>query len=165
MDNILKALGVDKDCKIAVLQYERDGRGVGKEEDLHWAIVIQTVSRPDTKSRLPCFQVYDLNFNDEWGKQWQLYDRDVSLLGTRKCLGGVFIGSIKHSQLKLLREVVYTNPPTNRPAEWNCRDWVMEVIKLFAEKGWICASIHAQATLLPSFRRASVTKDGRYPSG
>ncbi|EED82805.1 predicted protein [Postia placenta Mad-698-R] len=72
------------DCKIAVLQYERDGRGVGKEEDLHWAIVIQTVSRPDTKSRLPCFQVYDLNFNDEWGKHWQLYDRDVSLLGTRK---------------------------------------------------------------------------------
>ncbi|OSX62483.1 hypothetical protein POSPLADRAFT_1143140 [Postia placenta MAD-698-R-SB12] len=134
MDNILKALGVDKDCKIAVLQYERDGRGVGKEEELHWAIVIQTVSRPDTKSRLPCFQVYDLNFNDKWGKQWQLYDRDV----------------------------VYTNPPTNRPAEWNCRDWVMEVIKLFAEKGWICASIPAQSTLLPSLRRVSVATTSAY---
>ncbi|OSX62452.1 hypothetical protein POSPLADRAFT_1057065 [Postia placenta MAD-698-R-SB12] len=131
MDNILKALGVDKDCKIAVLQYERDVFGVGKEEELHWAI-------------------------------WVLYDQDVSLFTTRKCLGGVYIGSIKHSQLKLLREVVYTNPPTNRPAEWNCRDWVMEVIQLFSEKGWLYANIPAQSTLLPSLRRASVATTSAY---
>ncbi|EED80292.1 predicted protein [Postia placenta Mad-698-R] len=127
MDNILKALGVDKDCKIAVLQYERDVFGVGKEEELHWAIVIQTISRPGIRSRFPCFQAYDRTFNDERGK-W----------------------------------VVYTNPPTNRPAEWNCRDWVMEVIQLFSEKGWLYANIPAQSTLLPSLRRASVATTSAY---
>lgn len=162
MNRILRALGVDDDCKIAVLQYERDGRGVGKEEELHWSIMVQTDPQPNDESRFPCFQAYDRTYNDERGKQWQLYDKDVSLFTTRKCLGGVYIGSIKRGQLKLLREVVHTNPPTNRPAEWNCRDWVMEVIQLFAQKEWLYASIPAQSTLLPSLRRASVATMSAY---
>lgn len=159
MKSILQALGVDKDCKIAVVQYRRDVFGVGREEELHWSIVLQTESKVNSKSRFPCFQVFDRTFNDERGKQWELHDRDVSLAKTRKCLGGVYIGVVKESQIALLREVVHSNPPTDRSAEWNCRDWVMEVIELFILKGWVGASIHSQSALLPSLRRASVATE------
>ncbi|OSX62462.1 hypothetical protein POSPLADRAFT_1074526 [Postia placenta MAD-698-R-SB12] len=159
MKSILQALGVDKDCKIAVVQYRRDVFGVGREEELHWSIVLQTESKVNSKSRFPCFQVFDRTFNDERGKQWELHDRDVSLAKTRKCLGGVYIGVVKESQIALLREVVHSNPPTDRSAEWNCRDWVMEVIELFILKGWVGASIHSQSVLLPSLRRASLATE------
>ncbi|KAF9802223.1 hypothetical protein IEO21_09928 [Rhodonia placenta] len=131
MASIFKLFTTDRQCKIAVVQYERADYGVGTEEHLHWAI-------------------------------WALFDRDISLLKTRKCLGGVYIGSVKYSQIKALREVASGNGPVPKFPEWNCRDWVIEVIQLFAEQGWISTSIPDQATLLPSMRIASVATKAAY---
>ncbi|EED82804.1 predicted protein [Postia placenta Mad-698-R] len=159
MASIFKLFTTDRQCKIAVVQYERADYGVGTEEHLHWAIVVQT-ERLDQD--LPCFQVFDRHYNDSRGVQWALFDRDISLLKTRKCLGGVYIGSVKYSQIKALREVASGNGPVPKFPEWNCRDWVIEVIQLFAEQGWISTSIPDQATLLPSMRIASVATKAAY---
>ncbi|KAF9808677.1 hypothetical protein IEO21_07789 [Rhodonia placenta] len=134
MKSVLRAFRADKDCKIAILQYQRAEFRVGTEEHLHWSILL-------------------------------LFDGKVSLVRTRKCLGGVYIGTVKESQIASMREVVSNNSPKAKSAEWNCRDWVMEIIQLFAEKGWVRASIPDQATLLPSLRLASVATMAAYAQG
>ncbi|EED80291.1 predicted protein [Postia placenta Mad-698-R] len=153
------AFPMDIQCKIAVVQYERADYRVGTEEHLHWAIVVQT-ERLDQD--LPCFQVFDRHYSDSRGVQWHLFDRDISLLKMRKCLGGISIGSVKYSRIKALREVISGKGPVPKFPEWNYRYWMIEVIQLFAEQGWISTSILDQATLLPSMRIASVTTKAAY---
>ncbi|EED82780.1 predicted protein [Postia placenta Mad-698-R] len=153
------AFPMDRQCKIAVVQYERADYGVGTEEHLHWAILVQTER---LNQDLPCFQVFDRHYSDSRGVQWHLFDRDISLLKMRKCLGGISIGSVKYSRIKVLREVISGKGPVPKFPEWSCRDWVIEVIQLFTEQGWISRGILGQATLLPSMRNTSVTTKAGY---
>ncbi|OSX62468.1 hypothetical protein POSPLADRAFT_1057081 [Postia placenta MAD-698-R-SB12] len=139
MKSVLRAFRADKDCKIAILQYQRAEFGVGTEEHLHWSILLETEAL-ERRTDLRCFQAVDRTYGDERGKQWELFDGKVSLVRTRKCLGGVYIGTVKESQIASMRE-------------------------LFAEKGWVCASIPDQATLLPSLRLASVATMAAYAQG
>lgn len=46
--------------------------------------------------------------------------------------------------------------PTPKFAGWNRRDWVMEVITMMAENGWVPNQIHFQTALLPKMRIASM---------
>ena len=39
---------------------------------------------------------------------------------------------------------------------WNCRDWVMEVVGMMAEKKWVQHDIPDQATLVTRMKLASV---------
>ncbi|KAJ3972422.1 hypothetical protein EV361DRAFT_970872 [Lentinula raphanica] len=129
----------NKEHTIAVIQYERDGYSVGREDQLHWALVVVTSDESQTPMIL------------------QLYDgHKVYLEHTTKCIGGVKVGSIKKSELKSLKEILSAHHPTPKFPGWNCRDWVIEVIAILQQNGWIYQGvIPSQAFLLPGLRSAS----------
>lgn len=104
MKSVLRAFRADKDCKIAILQYQRAEFRVGTEEHLHWSILLETEAL-ERRTDLRCSQAVDRTYGDERGKQWELFDGKVSLVRTRKCLGGVYIGTVKESQIASMREV------------------------------------------------------------
>ncbi|KAJ3779390.1 hypothetical protein FB446DRAFT_630031 [Lentinula raphanica] len=146
----------NKEHTIAVIQYERDGYSVGREDQLHWALVVVTSDESHDPAG-PCWQVYDRHYNDGT-VIWELYDgHKVYLEHTTKCIGGVKVGSIKKSELKSLKEILSAHHPTPKFPGWNCRDWVIEVIAILQQNGWIYQGvIPSQAFLLPGLRSASV---------
>ncbi|TFY77117.1 hypothetical protein EWM64_g6891 [Hericium alpestre] len=142
---------------IAVVQYERDGYGIGTEEQLHWALVVLT--GPGMAG--PAFQIFDRTYND--GRVvWNFFDGVLQLGIATKCLGGVCIGIVKQSELDEFRKVVAANRPAVKFVGWNCRDWVMETIRLVREKGWVHTDIADQETLLPSLKMASKATKAAY---
>ncbi|EED78736.1 predicted protein [Postia placenta Mad-698-R] len=103
MRSILKALSVEKDCKVAVLL-------IVSEEQLHWAIVVMTEDVEKGKD-LPCFQVYDRIYDDAGGKWWYLFSQNVLLGETHRCLGGAYVGTVKECQVGSLKEMGYFQQP------------------------------------------------------
>lgn len=91
-----------KVLNIVIVQYERNDYGVGTEEELHWALIL--LERGHSVSRGDCFQAVDRRYNGQ-DVQWTLFDKQVDLRNTRKCLGGVCIGQIKESDVPNLRGV------------------------------------------------------------
>lgn len=93
----------NEDYPIAVIQYERDGYSVGQEQHLHWALIV--ITNDDGMSG-PCWQALDRHYSDGRGIVWELYDgKVVRLMSTRKCLGGVKIGSVKKEELESMAKV------------------------------------------------------------
>ncbi|KAJ3982789.1 hypothetical protein F5890DRAFT_1574418 [Lentinula detonsa] len=139
---------------IVIIQYERDGFSVGREDQLHWALIV--ITDEDEKSG-PCWQAFDRHYSDGRGVIWELYDGKVVFPEhTMKCLGGVNVGSVKKSELKSLREILGAHQPNPKFHGWNCRDWVVEAILCLQVNGWISEGvIPSQDFLLTGLREAS----------
>ncbi|EIM79802.1 uncharacterized protein STEHIDRAFT_26097, partial [Stereum hirsutum FP-91666 SS1] len=142
---------------IAVVQYERADYSVGNEEHLHWALIVITNEGDLTG---PCWQVVDRHYSDGRGVVWELFDgNEVRLKMTKKCLGGVKIGTVKDKDLEFFATVsAQSQAPVPKFEGWNCRDWVIEAIGhlALAQKGWIATGgVPDQAALLPALKRAS----------
>ncbi|KAI0322763.1 hypothetical protein OF83DRAFT_426455 [Amylostereum chailletii] len=101
-----KALSIfsSKQHRIAVVQYERADYSVGAEEELHWAIIVITDTTYQTG---PAFQAIDRHYTNTQEVVWSLFAKDVNLGSTRKCLGGVYVGTVKASDLESLHQVGY----------------------------------------------------------
>ncbi|KAJ3745817.1 hypothetical protein DFH05DRAFT_1055928 [Lentinula detonsa] len=146
--------GNNETYPIVVIQYERDGFSVGREDQFHWALIVIT----DEKEKSgPCWQALDRHYSDGRGVIWELYDgKVVHPERTTKCLGGVKVGSVKKSELKSLKEILGALQPAPKFHEWNCRDWVVEAILCLQVNGWISEGvIPSQDFLLTGLREAS----------
>ncbi|TRM60053.1 hypothetical protein BD626DRAFT_408073 [Schizophyllum amplum] len=146
----------ERQCTVAVIQYERNDFSVGHEEQFHWALVA-VVSKKDLSIRSVAWQVSDRHYSDGRPMEWILHDNEVEVNKTFKCLGGVILGQISEKDVdkarKLVRELQQPKPKFQG---WNCRDWVMEVIQnIFIPNGWAAAGATSQRSLLPSLRSAS----------
>ncbi|KAI0042808.1 hypothetical protein FA95DRAFT_515521 [Auriscalpium vulgare] len=152
----LPSLFSGKAYRIVLLQYERDGYGLGTEEHLHWAFALLKPNQIHGKT----FQVFARQYSDERGLVWESYlNRSVALDETRKCLGGVEVGVIAKRDLHKFHQVIAGHPPVSKFEGWNCRDWIVEVVSLLAAHGWAASFISDQAAFLPSLKHASrVTK-------
>ncbi|KAI0961012.1 hypothetical protein AcV7_000232 [Taiwanofungus camphoratus] len=143
---------------VVIAQYERDDSGLGKEENLHWALLVVT-----DLARLsgPTFQAVDRLYSDGRGKVWELsYLESTSLRRTSKCLGGIQIGWVKTSQVNDLITLIQRHPVTPKSSSWNCRDWVVEVIGLLKTRGWIDPTVvpagaNVPGVLFPRFKVVS----------
>jgi len=154
MSSLLRRLRPTQERRIAVVQYMRDVYGIGTEHELHWALVVLT---DEDSQKGPCFQAIDRHYSDGRGVVWSLYDKDVAL--------GVCVGSVSDSQVQSLRETVARNPPVVKFEGWNCRDWIIEILALLKQGGWVQADVSSQAALLPSMKVASkATVDARAKS-
>jgi len=119
---------VNQSYPIVIAQYKRDKYGVGNEEELHWALIVIT-SKRDLEGH--CFQAIDRHYSNGRGSVWEPhYAPSASLRRTKKCLGGVQIGSVKARNLDDLIELIKSHPTTPKFDGWNCRDWILEVIEL-----------------------------------
>ncbi|KAI0634294.1 hypothetical protein C8Q77DRAFT_1055788 [Trametes polyzona] len=152
---------------LAIVQYERAGYSVGREEELHWAIVAVTSHKDEGNIKGPVWQVMDLHWNDGRPVEWRQHHADIGLNKTMKCLGGVYIGEIARKDVdKLSQIIVEQAQPIPKFRGWNCRDWVMEVIRgILIPHGWAVEGITLQQSLLPSMRvaaRASVDAREEY---
>ncbi|KAL1731441.1 hypothetical protein EV714DRAFT_271678 [Schizophyllum commune] len=144
---------------LAVMQYERADFSVGQEEELHWALVATQTNGNDIKG-YASWQAIDRHYSD--GRPdpvvWELhYSPDVRLHQDAKCLGGVNIGQLKGQDVKKMNKLIHANAqPMPRFEGWNCRDWVLEVIKdILVANGWADAGISTQQSLLPSLKIAA----------
>lgn len=104
MPKLLQGLfGHENEYPIAVVQYERADYSVGNEEHLHWALIVITNEGDLTG---PCWQVVDRHYSDGRGVVWELFDgNEVRLKMTKKCLGGVKIGTVKDKDLEFFATV------------------------------------------------------------
>ncbi|KAL1720401.1 hypothetical protein EV715DRAFT_197048 [Schizophyllum commune] len=144
---------------LAVMQYERADFSVGHEEELHWAIVAVHTSDNDIKG-YASWQAIDRHYSDGRPNPvvWELhYSPDVRLHQDAKCLGGVYIGQLKGQDVKKVNKLIHaTAQPTPKFDGWNCRDWVLEVVKdILVPNGWADAGIVTQQSLLPSLKVAA----------
>jgi hypothetical protein len=147
---------------IVLAQYKRDDYGVGDEEELHWALIV-IISRADLEGH--CFQAVDRNYTDGRGKVWTShYAPSASLRRTRKCLGGVQIGSVKARDLDTLIALIKNHPTVSKFDGWNYRNWILEIVEVLRVKGWISETFtsehtqeNPQSRYLARLREASVT--------
>ncbi|KAL1692606.1 hypothetical protein GGG16DRAFT_51002 [Schizophyllum commune] len=145
---------------LVVMQYERADFSVGQEEELHWAIVATYTSDKSIKG-YASWQAIDRHYSD--GRPdpivWELHSSpDVRLHQDAKCLGGVSIGQLKGQDVKKLNKLINANAqPVPKFEGWNCRDWVLEVIKdILVTNGWADSDISTQQSLLPSLKIAAL---------
>ncbi|TCD67933.1 hypothetical protein EIP91_011797 [Steccherinum ochraceum] len=148
-----------KEYHIHVVQYERADMGVGNEEELHWALILLLPDKDRMKGL--CFQAIDRHYRDG-SVQWELFDKEDDLRNTRKCLGGVTIGRLGEADVQTLHALVKNMLPVSRYQGWNCRDWVMELIQVMTEKGWVPYIIPDQATIIAKMKEASVATQIAY---
>ncbi|KAI5887669.1 uncharacterized protein SCHCODRAFT_02671654 [Schizophyllum commune H4-8] len=144
---------------LAVMQYERADFSVGHEEELHWAIVAVHSSDNDIKG-YASWQAIDRHYSDGRPNPivWELhYSSDVQLNKDARCLGGVYIGQLKGQDVKKLNKLIHANvQPVSKFEGWNCRDWVLEVIKdILVPNGWADGGISTHQSLLPSLKIAA----------
>jgi hypothetical protein len=154
---------------IVLAQYKRNNYGVGNEEEFHWALIVITSKRG---LEGPTFQAVDRTYTDGRGKVWEShYAPSLSLMRTRKCLGGIQIGAVKARDLDDLTAVIRGHPATPKFDGWNCRDWIVETIELLSTKGWISAAFgskhvpgDAQSRYLVHLRVASASTEAATPT-
>ncbi|KAG5353310.1 hypothetical protein C0989_008295 [Termitomyces sp. Mn162] len=131
--NFLKNILKSSQYPIVIAQYERDDYSFNNPEQLHWAIAVLENTE---HQKGPCWQAVDLHFRD--GRvEWRIANKAVKLGNTTKCLGGVCIGHVEADQLDGIREIVLSHIPMIRFYGWNCRDWVMEIILLLKDNGYV----------------------------
>lgn len=144
-------------CEVAIVQYERDDYSVGHEEQLHWAVVA-VVSKDESEIKAAVWQIMDRHYSDGRPSEWSLsHVPTMPLNKTMKCLGGVIIGVMERKDIDSANKLIHdlAQPKPKFPG-WNCRDWVVEVIKdILSPRGWADARITTQHSLLPSLRLAS----------
>ncbi|KAL1738702.1 hypothetical protein HDZ31DRAFT_69713 [Schizophyllum fasciatum] len=143
---------------LAIIQYERAGFSVGHEEELHWAVVA-VYSKTDFDVKGHAWQVVDRHYSDGRPNpvQWLLHYGDMQLNKTLKCLGGVYVGQMNGKDVDRLNKLIHDSAqPVPKFEGWNCRDWVLEVIRdILVPNGWADAGITTQQSLLPSLRSAA----------
>ncbi|KAG6914723.1 hypothetical protein DXG01_015753 [Tephrocybe rancida] len=162
MDFLKKILKSTTHYPIVVAQYERNDFSVNNPEQLHWAIVI---IKDAQKQSGPTWQATDVYYRD--GRfEWKLSTIDnVTLGGTAKCLGGVCVGYIGVDELDEFGMLISSNHPTAKFAGWNCRDWVIEVIDMLHNRGWVGHQISEQANLFPAMHGAGTKTLERHAKG
>lgn len=146
---------------IVIAQYKRDDMGVGQEEKLHWALIIITDARELSG---PCFQLVDRTYRHPDGRiksfSWNIHSVQAVLSKTTKCLGGVQVGCVRASELATVCDLINSHAPVPKSPEWNCRDWISEVLGLLHKRYCIDTRILPPGArpidcLLPSLRWAS----------
>ncbi|KDQ58934.1 hypothetical protein JAAARDRAFT_68530 [Jaapia argillacea MUCL 33604] len=150
---------------IVVVQYKRDDYGVGSEQHLHWALIIITKGNSG-----PCFQAVDRIYRDRPRKQWSAPYMEVNIESTRKCLGGVQVGTVKHRDLDIVKAMLKGYAPVSKFEAWNCRDYVFEMIELLKPGGYIRRDLAPGRMvgiddLLPDLRLASRNTQGSLEDG
>ncbi|KAJ7106970.1 hypothetical protein C8R44DRAFT_744847 [Mycena epipterygia] len=141
---------------VVIAQYERDDKGVGHENSLHWSLlVIQNME----ELKGPTFHAVDRTTRDGV----------TNLVKTSKCLGLVQIGSVKARDLKSFIELVGDNDQEKGHATipkypgWRCKEGVLEVIELLREQdvNWVDERIlrpgsqPTRETFLPAMTRVA----------
>ncbi|KAG6888810.1 hypothetical protein C0995_005830 [Termitomyces sp. Mi166 len=149
--NFLKNILKSSQYPIVIAQYERDDYSFNNPEQLHWAIA---VLEDEEEQKGPCWQAVDCHFRD--GRlEWDIADKVIKLTNTMKCLGGVCIGYVGADKLDDLREIILSNSPMIKFHGWNCRDWIMEVVSLLKNKGFVKYDVPStQDDLFPLMRAA-----------
>ncbi|KAH9933795.1 uncharacterized protein B0H18DRAFT_870202, partial [Fomitopsis serialis] len=139
---------------LVIAQYKRGHYGVGDEESFHWALVV-IAGEHDLSG--PMYQVTNRINHTRDGVAWDIsYADSVSLMKSSMCLGGVRIGTIMKSDLKEFKKIVAGNTPQPDSDQWNCRDWIMQCLRLLEGKGWLSDGIRTQQDLFPLLKQASL---------
>ncbi|KAL1738059.1 hypothetical protein HDZ31DRAFT_51552, partial [Schizophyllum fasciatum] len=106
----------------------------------------------------PMWQATDRLYSDGRPKEWSISQSpEVSLCRTMKCLGGVVIGYISGKDVEKLNKLILERArPNPKFHGWNCRDWIVEVIRsILIPNGWANEAFTTQKSLLPFMRTAA----------